>query len=132
MIRQPRAERTARTAKTGNARRTKRKSALVPPIQKIKPPGRGSDAWGICGDRVCWTVSIEWAASMPDSQPCGRIVVCTRDRIHDTRADALDDAIAQPGGRRLRSLHDAPQGWRGPLKIELQRWGRIRQVHAAI
>ena len=45
---------------------------------------------------------------MSDSQPCGRIVVCTGDGIHATRADALDDAIAQPGGRRLRSLHDAP------------------------
>ena len=56
---------------------------------------------------------------MPDSQPCGRIVVCTGDGIHAARADALDDAIAQPGGRRLRSLHDASPGGRGSLKLNV-------------
>ena len=54
---------------------------------------------------------------MPDGQPRGRIVVCSGDGIHATRADALDDAIAQPGGRRLRSLDDAAPEWRGSLTI---------------
>ena len=66
---------------------------------------------------------------MPDSQPCGRIAVCTGDRIHDTRADALDDAIAQPGGRRLRSLDDAAPGWRGSLNI-VRFWHKADMLNA--
>ena len=68
---------------------------------------------------MCWVVSIEWDASNTNSQPCGRIVVCTGGGIHAARADAFDDAVALPSRRRLCGLHDAPLGWAWFAKIEL-------------
>ena len=47
--------------------------------EDAKIPGAAATLWRTRGDRVCWIVSIELAASRPDSQPCGRIAVCSGD-----------------------------------------------------
>ena len=88
-----------------------------PDPEDQKSPIRGSDPWRTGGDRVCRVVSIEWDASNTNSQPCGRIVVCSGDGIHNTPADALGYTIAKLGGGRVGRLHDAPPRWRSTVTL---------------
>ena len=109
--------RAAIMAARHHVRRTKRKSAPVPPIQKIKiSQARQRCLAYLRRSRVLDCFHRVGRFERLIASLAAGLLFVAGDGIHNTRADALDDAIAQLGGGRLGRLHDAPPGSGGSLR----------------